>query len=143
MLKDFWNKLGLQLKLQILIQGFMVVILVGAQLWISMQFEHLLLSAAQERAIAVADSAVNSLNTLMIVKAGDHEVISDRKSRKLFIQKFGTSEKIREMRIIRAPSIDEEFEKGLPEEYPVDEMDQSVGRNKRSALRRMVLLQKA
>jgi len=123
---NWWSKIGLQLKLQILIQGFLIVILLAAQQWLSLQFEHLVLTAAEERAVAVGDGAINGLNTLMLTKAGKDEVISDKKSRALFIEKMGKSEKIKEMRIIRGKGIDDEFDGGLPQEQAVDEMDRSV-----------------
>jgi methyl-accepting chemotaxis protein len=123
---NWWDKLGLQLKLQILIQGFLIVILVAAQQWILYQFEHQVLNAAEERAKTVADGAINGLNTLMVTKAGDSEVISNKQSRLFFLQKMGASEGVKEMRVIRAKQLDTEFPEGLPQEYPVDEMDRSV-----------------
>ena len=122
----WWGGIGLQLKLQILIQGFLVIILVAAQQWISMQFEQQVLGAAKDRAFVVADGAINGLNTLMITKAGKDEVISSQTSRALFLKKMGASEKIKEMRVIRAKQLDSEFPEGLPQEQPVDEMDRSV-----------------
>src|ERR1019366_2711122 len=95
-ISKWWHRIGLQLKLQILIQGFLIVILLAAQQWLSIQFEHEVLSAAKERANAVADGTINGLNTLMVTKAGDKDVIDDAVSRALFIQKMGTSEKIKE-----------------------------------------------
>jgi methyl-accepting chemotaxis protein len=122
----WWDKLGLQLKLQMLIQGFLIVILVVAQQWILHRFEHQTLSAAEERAKTVADGAINGLNTMMMIKAGDSEVISNKASRQLFLQKIGASENVKEMRVFRAKQLDSEFPEGLPQEYPVDEMDRSV-----------------
>ena len=122
----WWDKLTLQVKLQILIQGFLIVILVSAQQWISIQFEEQTLVAAKERARTVADGAINGLNTLMITKSGEDEVISNKESRALFIQKMGASEGVKEMRIIRGKGVDDEFQSGLPQEHAVDEMDRSV-----------------
>ena len=122
----WWGRVGLQLKLQILIQGFLILILVAAQLWILNRFEHQVISAAEERAKTVADGAINGLNTLMVTKVGDDEVISNKVSRALFIKKMGTSEKIKEMRIVRGKAIDAENPAGLPQEYPVDDMDRNV-----------------
>ena len=123
---NWWGRVKLQLKLQILIQGFLIVILLAAQQWILYQFERLVLTAAEERAIAVADGAINGLNILMITKAGEGEVISDKKSRLLFIEKMGASETVKEMRVIRAKQLDTEFPAGLPQEQPVDDMDRRV-----------------
>ena len=97
----WWEKIGLQLKLQILIQGFLIIILVAAQQWITAQFESQVLTAAKERANVVADGTINGLNTLMVTKSGKDEVISNKESRALFIQKMGADEKIKEMRIVR------------------------------------------
>ena len=123
---DWWGRIGLQLKLQLLIQGFLIVVLVAAQQWVLMQFEHQVLSAAEQRATGVGDGAINGLNTLMLIKAGDKDVISDSKSRALFIQKIGSSEGVREMRIVRGKAVDDEFDGGLPQEQPVDDMDRRV-----------------
>ncbi len=125
-ISKWWNKAGLQLKLQILIQGFLIVILLGAQQWIFIQFEHLVLTSAEERARAIADGAINGLNTLMVTKAGEDEVISNQQSRALFIQKMGASDNIKEMRIVRSKAIDDENPRGLPQEYPVDDIDRNV-----------------
>ena len=121
-----WDRIGLQLKLQILIQGFLIVILLFAQFWIYTQLERQILDAAQERTVAFADGAINGLNTLMVTKVGDQDVISDAKARALFIQKMGVSDKVKELRIIRAKGTIDEFGAGLPQEQAVDELDRSV-----------------
>lgn len=123
---DWWGRVGLQLKLQLLIQGFLIIVLVCAQQWILVQFEHQVLTAAEQRAMEVGDGAINGLNTLMLIKAGQDDVISDKKSRALFIQKIGVSEGVKELRIVRSKQLEEEFEPGLPQEEPVDEMDRRV-----------------
>ncbi|MBI2277360.1 MAG: methyl-accepting chemotaxis protein [Dechloromonas sp.] len=122
----WWGRVGLQLKLQLLIQGFLIIVLVGAQQWIFHLFEDQLLTAAKERAMAVADGAINGLNTLMIIKAGADEVISNQKSRAQFIDKMGKSESVKEMRVIRGKGIDDEFDGGMPQERAVDDMDKRV-----------------
>jgi methyl-accepting chemotaxis protein len=122
----WWDRVGLQLKLQILIQSFLIAILLAAQHWLSIEFEHEVLNAAQNRATAVVDGTINGLNTLMLTKAGDNDVINDAVSRALFIQKMGTSEGINELRIVRGKGISDEFGDGLPQEQPVDDLDRSV-----------------
>jgi len=122
-----WSKLSLALKLQVLIQGFLIVILIAAQLWISTQFESQVLYAAKERAITVADGAINGLNILMITKGAKSEIIGDKESRAQFIQKFSLSEGIKELRVIRGKGVDDEYHKPkLPEENVVDDMDRMV-----------------
>ena len=121
-----WERIGLQLKLQILIQGFLVVALLFAQYWIYTQLEHQVMNAAHERTSAIADGAINGLNTLMVTKVGSQDVISDPKARALFIQKMGAADKVKELRVIRGKGTNDEFSGGLPQEQPVDEMDRSV-----------------
>ena len=121
-----WSNLGVQAKFQILTQVFLFVLLVASQQWISNQFERLVLNAAEERARILADGAINGLNTLMVTKIGKEDVISDKNARALFIEKMGTAETVKEMRIIRGKGVDDEFDEGLPQERPVDEMDQRV-----------------
>ena len=122
----WWSKIGLQLKLQLLIQGFLIVVLVGAQQWLSNQFEQRALRAAEDRTVAVADGVINGLNTLMVTKLGDKDVISDPVSRALFIEKMGVSENLKELRVVRGKGTNDEFGVGLPQEQPVDDMDRSV-----------------
>ncbi len=91
-----------------------------------MHLEQQDLNDVEARAKSVAISAINVLNTLMIVKIGDHEVISDKTTRGLFIKKMGDVDKVMEMRIVRGQGIDDEFPAGLAEEKPVDDMDRRV-----------------
>jgi methyl-accepting chemotaxis protein len=61
-----------------------------------------------------------------VTKAGDDDVISDKKSREEFLRRMGASEGIREMRVIRSTQLDTEFEPGLPQEYARDDVDRAV-----------------
>jgi len=123
---NWWDRIGLQLKLQLLIQGILIVILLCAQQWLSNQFEQRAFSAAQDRTVAVADGAINGLNTLMVTKLGSEDVISDSAARALFIQKIGAAEKVKELRVVRSKGVIDEFGDGLPQERAVDEMDRQV-----------------
>lgn len=125
-LVEFWNEISLQHKLQFLIQGLLLVILLGAQQWLAQQFEQRELTSAQERAIAVADGVNNGLNTLMDIKIDGKDAISDPKARALFIQRLGVSDGLTELRVVRGKGVDDEFGDGLPQEKPVDDMDRSV-----------------
>jgi methyl-accepting chemotaxis protein len=125
-LSAWWNKVGLQSKLQILIQGSLLLVLLGLQHWMAGQFEERALIAAKERTTAIADGAINGLNTLMSIEVDGNDVISDPVSRGRFIKQVGKSENIKELRIVRGKGVSDEFGKGLPEEQPVDEMDRNV-----------------
>ncbi len=123
---SWWDKVPLQFKLQILMQGFLILVLVAAQQWFSTKFEQQVLNGAEDRAKTLADGVINGLNTLMVTKAGANEVISDKASRALFIEKMGASDKVKELRVIRGKGVDAEFDAGLPQERPVDEVDERV-----------------
>jgi methyl-accepting chemotaxis protein len=121
-----WSALGLQWKLKILIQGFLLLVLLAAQLWVSDQIERRGLHAAQQRTGAVADGVINALNTLMAAKIGTQDVIDDPKVRDLFIRKMGESDGIKELRVVRGRGVIDEFGPGLPNQKPVDDMDRDV-----------------
>ena len=125
-LRETWSRLGLQRKLQLLIQGFLLVILLAAQFGISREIGNRSLRAAEDRTTAVADGVINALTTLMSAKVGDHDVIDDPKIRELFIRKMGQSEQLRELRVIRGKGVIDEFGPGLANQSPVDDLDRSV-----------------
>ncbi len=125
-ISDWWSRIGMQLKLQLLIQGFLIAILFPSQFWLSNYLEEMELSAAHERALTVADGVNNGLNTLMDIKVGDKDVISNEASRSLFIKRLGVSDRLKEVRVIRAAGTNDEYGKGLAEEEPVDDLDRSV-----------------
>ncbi len=122
----WWSQIGLQLKLQVLIQGIMLAILLPSQQWISTQIENRLLHAAEDRTEVVADGVINALNTLMSAKIGDRDVIDDPKVRDMFIRKMGESDSLKELRVIRGKGVIDEFGPGLPNQKPVDDMDRDV-----------------
>ncbi|HEX6362948.1 MAG TPA: methyl-accepting chemotaxis protein [Albitalea sp.] len=122
----WWDGLALQRKLQLTIQGCLVVILVGVQHWVMLQFEHEIELAARQRATALADGAINGLNTLMVTKIGTEDVISDAKARNSFVEKMGVSDGLKELRVVRGKGIIDEFGDGGPASRPVDELDRAV-----------------
>jgi methyl-accepting chemotaxis protein len=134
-LSSRWSRLGLQLKLQILIQGFMLVVLLLTQYWIAIQFERRSLDAAQDRTAVVADGVINALNTLMSAKVGNTDVYDDPKVRDLFIRKMGESDDLKELRVVRGKGVIDEFGPGLPNQKPVDDMDREVLANGKTIFR--------
>jgi methyl-accepting chemotaxis protein len=121
-----WGNIGLKMKLIIVIQGILLTILIAAHQWIISRIEHDTLKSAEDKARMVADGLINGLNTLMVTKVANVDVISNHASRSMFIKKMGESENIKEARIVRAKQLDEEFPAGMPEEQPIDEIDQRV-----------------
>ena len=125
-LSKFWDRLGLQLRLQLLIQGLVLVLLLAAQQWLANQMAQRELLSARERTIAVVDGVFNGLNTLMDVESGGKAVIGDKTARALFVKRLGVSDKLMELRVVRAKGVNDEFGDGLPEEKPIDDLDRSV-----------------
>ncbi len=123
---SWWGNLGMQSKFQILTQAFLFILSIACQQWIVSQFTEHALNSSEERARLIADGAINGLNTLMVTKIGGEDVISDKAARALFVQKMGGSEHVKEIRIIRDKVLSEEYDAGLPQEQPVDEMDRKV-----------------
>ena len=77
-MKSWWNSLGIQLKLQIIIQLVLIAVLIPSQLWIERHFKEEILLAAESRARISADGVINGMNMLMI-----NGMISDPESRVL------------------------------------------------------------
>ena len=122
----FWRRIGLQARLQLLIQAVLLAVLLSAVFWFSSRYERQVIRGAEERTRQVAEDVVGSLNALMAVKAGEDDLISDRKARALLLGKMGRGADVREVRVIRAPAIDAEYQPGLPQEQPVDGLDRQV-----------------
>jgi len=125
-ISGWWGKVGLQLRLQLLIQGFLIIILMAAQLWLANRLESMQLESAREKTVAVADGVINGLNTLMSITVAGKDVINDEAGRALFIKQLGISDNLKEVRIIRGKGTIDEFGNGLPQEQVVDEIDRSV-----------------
>jgi len=121
MIHNWWNSLNIQTKLTLLIQVGLFVALFFAQRWIMSSFEEKFLDSAKSRAIEAADGIINGMNMLMVTGQ-----ISNPANRILFIQKMGNSKGILELRIFRAQQVVKQFGPGLPQEHPVDEIDQRV-----------------
>jgi len=121
-----WRDVGLGSKLLILILGPVVAVGVAVQQWFAGAIEQSILRGAEARAAVVAADMVNGLNTLMVTKVGDTDVISDKRARAKFIERMGAVDGVQQVRIMRAKAIDDEFDAGLPQEQPIDEMDRRV-----------------
>jgi diguanylate cyclase (GGDEF)-like protein len=131
-MRKWWNSLGIQLKLQIIIQLVLIAVLIPTQLWIEQHYKEKILQAAESRAKVSADGVINGMNMLMI-----KGFIKDPESRALYIRKMGASEGVKELRVIRAKQVKDQFGPGLPQEQPVDDMDLRAIANAREEVRRI------
>src|SRR4030067_3147894 len=117
-MKTWWYSKGIQIKLQIIIQLVLIAVLIPTQLWIERHFKEEILLAAERRARVSADGVINGMNMLMI-----NGMIKDAENRALYIRKMGSSEGVKELRVIRAGQVQQQFGPGMPQEQPMDEMD--------------------
>lgn len=120
-MNNWWRSLGIGTKLNILIQGMLVVVLLLAHLWVMNLVNKGILDEAERRAEISADGVINGMNMLMVTG-----MISNPENRRLFIKKMGASENVNELRIIRAKQVQDQFGPGLPEEQAKDDMDRQA-----------------
>jgi len=133
----FWRNLGVQYKFQLLTQLALIVILVAAQFWVVQHFEEQVMKSAKVRADAIADDVVNGLNALMVAKIGKENVISDKQTRTIFLKQMSSSSGMQDVRVIRGAGIDKEFDDGLPQERPLDDLDREVLKTGQAAYRQV------
>ena len=117
-MKNWWRSLDIATKLNIPIQLMLIIVLSSAHLWVMGNFKTEVLNSAKKRATATADGIINGMNMLMVTR-----MISDPDNRRLFIRKMGASEHMKEVRIIRAKQVQNQFGAGLPEEQIMDDLD--------------------
>lgn len=117
-MKNWWQSLDVGTKLNIPIQLMLIVVLSFAHFWVMDHFKAEILDGAERRAIVSADGIINGMNMLMVTG-----MISNPENRRLFIRKMAASENMKEVRIIRAKQVQDQFGIGLPEEQPLDKLD--------------------
>ena len=131
-MKKWWGSLGIQIKLQIIIQLVLIVVLIPAQLWVEQHFKEEMLLAAENRALVSADGVINGMNMLMI-----SGMIGDPKNRALYIRKMNYTKGIKELRVIRAEQVNKQFGPGLAQEQAQDDMDRRVLTNAKEEMLRI------
>jgi PAS domain S-box-containing protein len=117
-MKKWWHALSIGTKLNVPIQAMLVVVLSFAHFWVMGHIKTEILEGAERRATVSADGIINGMNMLMVTG-----MISDPDNRRLFIKKMGASDDVKEVRIIRAKQVQDQFGIGLPEEQAADELD--------------------
>lgn len=125
-MKNWWQSLRIGIKLNIPTQVILVILLSSAHVWVMKHIKQEILNGAERRASVSADGIINGMNMLML-----NGMISNPENRRLFIKKMGASEDVKELRIIRAQQLNDQFGPGLPEEQVKDEMDRRVMNSKK------------
>lgn len=124
-MRNCWQALEIGTKLNIPVQVMLLVVLSFAHFWVMEHIKGEILDGAERRATVSADGIINGMNMLMVTG-----MISDPENRRLFIKKMGESKDVKELRIIRARQVQDQFGPGLPEERVADDMDRRVMKSK-------------
>ena len=120
-MKNWWTKLSLKNKLQIPIQLIFLVVMVLVQRTALDKFENYVIEGTKQKAEVSADGLLNGLNMMM-----EGGIIGDPDLRELAVKKMAASDKVMELRVIRAKQVQDQFGPGLPSEQVVDEMDRTA-----------------
>jgi diguanylate cyclase (GGDEF)-like protein/PAS domain S-box-containing protein len=126
-MKNWWDSLNVATKLNIPIQVMLVILLISANLWEMENIKRDILEGAEKRAEISADGIINGLTMFMLTG-----MISNPDNRRLFIAKMSASERVKELRIIRAKPVQDQFGIGLPEEQIQDDIDRLAIASKKS-----------
>ncbi len=118
---SWWGSLSLRNKLQLPIQLVLVVALTFVQREAMNKFEGNVIDGTKQKAIVSADGLLNGLNLMMV-----GGIISDSDLRALAVKKMAASDRVLELRVIRAKQVQDQFGPGLPSEQAVDEMDRAA-----------------
>jgi diguanylate cyclase (GGDEF)-like protein/PAS domain S-box-containing protein len=129
-MKNWWQSLGIAAKLNIPIQVVLFIVFSFAQSRVMEYIKGDILDGAERRAEVLADGVINGMNMLMLTG-----MISNPDNRLLFIKKMGSSENVKELRIVRAKQVQDQFGPGLPEEQTKDDMDRHAMELKRPQFR--------
>ena len=120
-MKNWWTKLSLKNKLQIPIQLIFLVVMILVQRTALDKFENYVIDGTKQKAEISADGLLNGLNMMM-----EGGIIGDADLRALAVKKMAASDKVMELRVIRAKQVQDQFGPGLPSEQAVDEMDRTA-----------------
>jgi methyl-accepting chemotaxis protein/aerotaxis receptor len=117
----WFRNLSLQIKLQIVIQPFLLVLFGIATFALSNSIKSIMMDSAQQRAEGIANEVIDGANMLMVTgKYGEAD------SRQLLIKKISASGNIVGLRLARAEPVIQQFGPGLPEEHVQDETERQV-----------------
>lgn len=120
-MNNWWSKLSLKNKLQIPIQLILLVVMIFMQRAALDNFESYVIDGTKQKALVSADGLLNGLNLMMM-----GGIISDAELRALAVKKMAASDKVLELRVIRAKQVQDQFGPGLPSEQAVDDMDRAA-----------------
>jgi PAS domain S-box-containing protein len=118
---NWFGKLSLQKKLQVLLQPIFLVVIGIATFYVADHVKNRMIDAVEERADAVANEVIDSSNMLMVTGQ-----ISQPEVRQLLIKKISSSGNIVRLQVARADAVSSQFGPGLPEEKVSDDIQRQV-----------------
>jgi len=119
-----FNKLSLNLKLQLLIQPVLFVLLACSTYFLYEQMKSTMITNAELRAEATSMQVIDTANMLMVTG-----MISEPENRKLMISKIIEGQQLQSLRLIRSEQVVQQFGPGLPEEHLDDPLVKKVIEN--------------
>lgn len=111
-IRRWLGKLGLQTKLQLIIQPVLLIGGIFAAFGVYDEMKASMMDNAQRRAEATAMQVIDSANMLMVT--GE---ISNPVNRKLMIKKIIEGQQLHSLRLVRTDQVVRQFGAGLPEEH--------------------------
>ncbi|MBI5889501.1 MAG: PAS domain-containing protein [Nitrosomonadales bacterium] len=116
-------------KLQFLIQSSLLIVLTGAQVFVSSNLREESRTLAEEKGAQIANEIIDSANMLMVTGQ-----IGDINNRKLLIQKVSSGVHVKSAQIVRAKQVVDLYGAGLPEEQIKDDAQRRVIESKKTSV---------
>lgn len=120
-LANWFGKLSLQKKLQVLLQPIVLLVVGVATFYIADHVKTRMVDTVDARADAVANEVIDGANMLMVTGQ-----ISQPETRQLLIKKLSSSGNIVSLQLVRSDSVANQYGAGLPEEKVRDEVQRQV-----------------
>lgn len=124
--KQWFGKLSLQKKLQLLLQPVLLIAVGVATYFVSDHMKIRLVDSVHARAEAVANEVIDSANMLMVTGQ-----ISQPETRQLLIKKLSSSGNIVSLQLVRSNAVVSQFGPGDAEEHLSDPIQQQVINSKK------------
>jgi methyl-accepting chemotaxis protein len=112
---SWWYQLGMQERLQVMTQFFVMIVTFAVQFWIQHAMEERTYRAAEDRGVVIAHSLLHGANMMMINGA-----FSDVEQRKLYTERMNGLEGVKSIALLRGESVSKQYGNGLTGEQAQD-----------------------
>lgn len=124
---DWFGKLSLQKKLQVLLQSVLLLVVGAATFFVADHVKTRMIDTVQKRADAVANEVMVSSNMLMITGQ-----ISQPETRQLLLKKLASADNIVSLQLARSDDVVKQYGAGSPDANVRDEVQRKVIASKKS-----------